>query len=88
MLLLVLMAACTDGYAPTFSAPASPASSMGGRPILMRGTGTLLRGTLPSVTVSGSVSLQGTVKAPGPVSVSGGRLAVKDQALSISISIP
>jgi hypothetical protein len=52
--------------------------------LIMTGTGTLLRGNVSALNVSGSTSLQGSVTASGAVSVSGS-LTVSDQALSISI---
>jgi len=48
------------------------------------GTGALLRGNVDALQVTGSASLQGTVKATGAVSVTGS-LAVKDQVMSIQL---
>jgi hypothetical protein len=48
------------------------------------GTGALMRGTFNAVQVTGSASLQGSMKTTGAVSVTGS-LAVKNQALSIQI---
>lgn len=50
----------------------------------MSGTGSLLKGTIPSLFVTGSTALQGSTRATGAVSVTGS-LAVADSALSISI---
>lgn len=52
--------------------------------VTLSGTGALLKGTLPSLFVTGSTALQGSTKATGAVSVTGS-LTVADSALSISI---
>ncbi|HEX2202224.1 MAG TPA: hypothetical protein VHG91_02945 [Longimicrobium sp.] len=58
--------------------------AISGGTLEMSGTGVLLRGTIPSLVVSGSTSLQGSTKATGAVSVTG-TLTVKDQALNVAI---
>lgn len=55
-----------------------------GGSVTMSGAGALLRGNIPSLVVSGSTFLQGSVKATGAVSVTGS-LTVADSAMSISI---
>lgn len=52
--------------------------------VTMSGTGSLLKGTLPTLFVTGSTALQGSTKTIGAVSVTGS-LTVADSALSISI---
>jgi hypothetical protein len=59
--------------------------TVSGGTLWMRGTGTLLGGSVASVQVSGSSSLQRATVASGAVAVTGGALAVKDKALSIQI---
>ena len=58
--------------------------TISGGTVWASGTGALLRGNVDAMLVSGSAQLQGAVKATSAVSVTGS-LAVKDQALSISI---
>lgn len=52
--------------------------------VTMSGTGSLLKGTIPSLFVTGSTALQGGTQATGAVSVTGS-LTVADSALSIAI---
>lgn len=52
--------------------------------VTMSGTGALLKGTLPSLFVTGSTALQGATRTTGAVSVTGS-LTVADSALSITI---
>lgn len=52
--------------------------------VTMTGTGSLLKGTVPSLFVTGSTALQGATRTTGAVSVTGS-LTVADSALSISI---
>lgn len=40
--------------------------------VVLSGTGALLRGTVPGLTVSGTASIQGALQATGPVKVTGG----------------
>jgi hypothetical protein len=58
--------------------------AISGGTLWSRGTSTLLGGSLSATQVSGSSSLQRSTVTSGAVSVTGA-LAVKDQALSISI---
>jgi hypothetical protein len=58
--------------------------TISGGSVVMSGSGSLVKGTLPSLSVTGGTALQGSTKASGAVSVSGS-LAVADSALSISI---
>jgi hypothetical protein len=58
--------------------------TISGGSVAMSGSGSLVKGTLPALSVTGSTALQGSTKASGAVSVSGS-LAVADSALSISI---
>lgn len=58
--------------------------TIGNGSVTMTGTGALLKGTIPSLFVTGSTRLQGATKASGAVSVTGS-LTVADSALSISI---
>lgn len=64
------------------SVDASGAISNGS--VTMSGAGSLLRGTIPSLFVTGSTALQGATTATGAVSVTGS-LTVADSAMSISI---
>jgi hypothetical protein len=52
--------------------------------VTMSGSGALLKGTLPSLFVTGSTALQGATRTTGAVSVTGS-LTVADSALSISL---
>lgn len=52
--------------------------------VTMSGTGALLKGSVPTLFVTGSTALQGATATSGAVSVSGS-LTVADSALSISI---
>ncbi|HEX6373452.1 MAG TPA: hypothetical protein VF006_31295 [Longimicrobium sp.] len=58
--------------------------TISGGSVTMSGSGSLLKGTLPTLSVTGSTALQGATKATGAVSVTGS-LTVADSALSISI---
>ncbi|HEX5869539.1 MAG TPA: hypothetical protein VFY65_03925 [Longimicrobium sp.] len=58
--------------------------AISGGTVTMSGTGSLLKGTLPTLFVTGSTALQGATLATGPVAVTGS-LTVADSALSISI---
>jgi hypothetical protein len=49
------------------------------------GSGVVVNGTLPSVRVTGSARLQGSVRANGPVSISDGSLNLAGSPLSIQI---
>jgi hypothetical protein len=62
----------------------APGTISGSGSITMTGTGSTLRGTIPSLFVTGSTRLQGATRATGAVSVTGS-LTVADSALSISI---
>lgn len=73
------------GYTLTLFGNVDVPGSITGGSLWMRGAGVLLKGGVPSVTVTGSASLQGAVTASGAVSVAGGSLAVKDQPLNIAI---
>jgi hypothetical protein len=46
--------------------------TIGSGTLWMRGAGTLLRGTVPGLTVTGTVTTQGTTQANGPVKITGG----------------
>jgi hypothetical protein len=52
--------------------------------VTMSGAGSLLKGTLPTLFVTGSTALQGATRTSGAVSVTGS-LAVADSALSITL---
>lgn len=58
--------------------------TISGGSVTMTGSGSLVKGTLPALSVTGGTALQGSTRASGAVSVTGS-LAVADSALSISI---
>jgi hypothetical protein len=60
--------------------------SIGTGTVWMRGSGTLLRGTVPTLRITGSVAAQGTTTATGPVQVTGG--GANGGALTLSNTAP
>jgi hypothetical protein len=72
------------GFDVTVGANVDGSGAISNGSVTMSGTGALLKGTLPSLFVTGSTALQGATKATGAVSVTGS-LTVADSALSISI---
>lgn len=75
------------GYTLEASGTVDAVGTISGGTVRMTGTGPmpLLRGNVNVVQVTGSVALQGAVKATGAVSVSDGKLNVAGHALSISL---
>lgn len=72
------------GNTLTVSGNVDAMGTVSGGTLLMSGAGGLLRGNVDAAVLSGGISLQGAAKATGAVSVTGS-LAVRDQALSISV---
>lgn len=82
------------GYASTMSLAGFTLTAWGnvdapgtlsGGTLRMAGAGGLLRGSLPAMLITGSASLQGSTKASGAVTVSGGSLTVQDQAFTVAL---
>jgi hypothetical protein len=72
------------GYSMAVGGNVDGAGAISNGSVTMSGSGALLKGTLPSLFVTGSTALQGATKTTGAVSVTGS-LTVADSALSISI---
>ena len=73
------------GYTLTAWGNVDAPGTISGGTLRVAGTDVLLRGSLPSLRITGSASLQGATVASGAVSVSDGTLNVQDKALSISL---
>jgi hypothetical protein len=73
------------GYTLTAWGNVDAPGTISGGTLRVAGTGALLRGSLPSLRITGSAALQGSTKASGAVSISGGSLNVQDHALSIAL---
>lgn len=75
------------GYTLTAWGNVDAPGTITGGTLHLAGAGTLLRGSVPSVRVTGSTRLQGATQAAGAVSINGGSVTV-DGANPLSISIP
>ena len=73
------------GYTLTAWGNVDAPGTISGGTLRVAGAGVLLRGSLPSLRITGSAALQGATVASGAVAVSDGSLNVQDQALSISL---
>jgi hypothetical protein len=73
------------GFALTAWGNVDAPGTISGGTLHVAGTGALLRGTLPSLVVTGSAELQGAARTSAAVSISGGSLSVSGSPLTISI---
>ena len=73
------------GFEVEVSGNVDAPGAISGGSLLMSGSGTKLSGNVPSLRVTGSVSLQSAVTSTGPISIVDGSLTVADRALTIAI---
>lgn len=74
-----------DGFALTAWGNVDATGTIRNGTLRLGGTGVVVNGTLPSVRVTGSARLQGSVRASGAVSIADGSLNLAGSALSIQV---